>query len=355
MKTELKKELQNAQDNRSNSGFGFGNLSEKRLEREKQLLELDQKRRAVTVELYETYEEIQTPELTRKVKEVLALAEEFDPENLHGSERRRKKYGELKRYLHNWKRHKEVMTECPLSDDSEALIQFIPSLGELYNKSFNLREIKDEKGMKDWVELEEYEMTDEVKELNKGNNRSEINQYARTIETKARLFLYNNALTLIKKAKKLGLPINHGFELEIKAVFQDERKSYFSNRYKTLYDSPEKRQLALFNILLSYLGHCQVANFLMNKVTEDLEFTRELLAKAKAIYKESVEKFCDFLRDFSGNLSKKAESFLMGITGFNVDYDDANINYDTRCMEGISLNKQQRFVSLELDIYSFRR
>ena len=347
MKTELKKDLQNAPKNRSRSGVGFQNLSDKRLELEEKLI-------AVRSEIMHTFENIQIPELTRKVKEVLALADEIDPENLYGSERRRKKYGPLNEYLHNWKRHKEVMTECPLSDDSEALLDFIPSLGEIYRKSDRFRDIRDEKGVRDVIELEEDEMTDEVKELNRGKNRLDINQYARSIETKALLFLYNNAIPLIKKAKKLGLPISYSFEFEIKTVFQDERKAYLSNRYKPQYRSPEERQLALFNILLSYLGHCQVANFLMNKVTEDLEFTKDLYDKAKAIYKESVDKFCKFLKDFSRNLRRKAESYLMLITNTEIEQGSKK-SRDCQYMEGISLGKKQRLFFLELCHYSFRR
>ena len=346
MKTELKKELQNAQNNRSRSGVGFQNLAEKRLE-------LQEKLKAVRREILHTSENIQIPELTPRVKEVILLAQEIDPD-WHRPRRKKDKYGTLTSYLHNWKHHKEVMTECPISDDSAALLRFLPELGELYRKSDPLREIRDEKGMKDWIDLEEDEMTDEVKELNRGNKRLKINQYARSIETKAKLFLYNNAILLIKKAKKLGLPISYGFEMGIKAVFQDERKAYLSNRYKAQYSNHEERLQALFNILLSHLGHCQVANFLMNKLTENLEFTRELFDKAKGIYKESVDKFCEFLKDFSRNLRRKAESFLMLITNTRLE-DDPKKNRDCQYMEGISLSEKQRLFSLELCHYSFRR
>ena len=342
MKNELKKELQNAQNNRPSSGFGFGKLSE-----------LDEKLKAVKREIYRHHDFTQTPELTAMVNEVLELAEEIDPD-YHGSRRQRGKYGLLKEYRHCWKRHKEELKECPISDDSRAFLQFIPELGKLFRKSNSYKEIINENGMKKRIRLEEDEMTDEVKELNKGENRLDINKYARSIETRAKLFLYNNAIPLIKKAKKLGLPISYSFEFEIKTVFQDERKAYLSNRYKPQYRSPEERQLALFNILLSYLGHCQVANFLMNKVTEDLEFTKDLYDKAKAIYKESVDKFCKFLKDFSRNLRRKAESYLMLITNTEIEQGSKK-SRDCQYMEGISLGKKQRLFFLELCHYSFRR
>ena len=347
MKTELKKELQNAQNNRSTSGVGFQNLREKRLE-------LEEKLKAVRSDICHTFENIQIPELTRKVKEVLALADEVDPENLYGSDRRRRKYGPLNEYLHNWKRHKEVMTECPLSDDSTALLEFIPSLGEIYRKSDDRIDFIGEDGMKDWITLEEEQMTEKAKELVRGGKRMEINKYGRSIEYKCKLFLYNHALPLIKEAKKLGLSISYGFELEIKRIFQDEKKAYLSNRYRPQYRNHEERLQALFNTLLSYLGHCQVAHYLMNKVTEDSGFTRELLEKAKAIFNESVENFCDFLRDFSRNLRKKAESFLMGLLRGKIFSNNFDKNEDILLMEGISLDRKQELLSMEVNGVPFR-
>ena len=324
MKNELKKELQNAQNNRSFSGVGFQNLAEKKLELEKKLI-------AVRSDINHTFENVQFPELTRKVKEVLALADEVDPENLYGSDRRRRKYGPLNSYLHSWKRHKEVITECPLSDDSTALLEFIPSLGKLISRNIQRKKVMGEDGREKWIALKEEEITEEMREMARGNYGVKIEECADNIELKCQLFLYNNANTLLKEAKKLGLPVSHSFEFEIKQVFQDERKEYLSRRYKPKYKSHEERLQALFNILISYLGHCQVANYLMNKLTEDSEFTRELLNKAVAIKKKGMEGFCEFLEDFSDKITEKAQSFIMHLAGIVENY-----------IEGMSVDKKRK-------------
>ena len=343
MKTELKKELQNAQNNRSFSGVGFGNLSESpELDIEKQLLELDQKRRAVISDILHTSENIQIPELTPRVKEVILLAQEIDPD-WYRPRRKKDKYGTLNSYLHSWKHHKEVMTECPISDDSKALLEFVPSLGNLVSRNHPEKRITDEKGILKWVELEEEEITEEMKVMEKWGKW--IDRYTGDIELKCKLFLYNNALSLIKEAKKMELPINHGFELEMKAIFQDERKEYLQSRYRSQYRSHEDRLEALFNVLLSYLGHCQVANYLMNKLTEDLEFTRELLNKAIAIYKKGVKELRGFLKDFSEKITEKAQSFIMQLKGYTGEHGmgrSRNANY----LEGVRVRDQFRSLSI---------